>query len=139
MNLLTSLLTLGAWGAWGYIVLFIDPEVPLAPAAFYAAFFVALTLTFSRLLGGAVPAPGEGSAVSLVPNLGHAAVVTVLILFALWLQSLGMLTPLNGILLAITLLLIELGFFLSGGRQRPRARRRPRRVATSEAGLASEQ
>lgn len=139
MNLVTSLFTLGAWGAWGYTVVFIDPEVPLAPAAFYAALFLALTGTLSRLLGGSAPTQEERFIAPAVPNLGHAAVVSILILFALWLQSLGMLTPLNGTLLATTLLLIELGFFLSGGRRRPKARRRQRRAATPEPGLASEQ
>lgn len=138
MNLLASLLTLGAWGLWGYVVLFIDPEVPLAPAAFYATLFVALTGTLSRLLGGAPPEHEDRLMAPQVPNLGNAAAVNTLILFALWLQSLGMLTPLNGTLLAATLVLIELGFFLSGGRRRPRARRRPRRVATPEAGSAVE-
>ncbi len=138
MNLLGSLFTLAAWGLWGYIVLFIDPDVTLAPVGFYAALFVALTGTLSRLLGGAPQAHEEGLAAPLVPNLGQAAAVSTLILFALWLQSLGMLTPLNGTLLAVTLLLIELGFFLSGGRRRTKARRRPSRAAASGAGSAVE-
>ncbi|MHB0869716.1 MAG: hypothetical protein ACYC66_12160 [Chloroflexota bacterium] len=137
MNLLVSFLTLGAWAAWGYIVLFVNPEVPLAPAGFYAALFLALTGTLSRMLGGADPVQGEDAAAA--PNIGHAAVVSVLILFALWLQSLGMLTPLNGTLLAITFLLIELGFFLSGaGRRKARQRRRSRRAAIPESGSASD-
>ena len=139
MNLLVSLLTLAAWGLWGYTVLFVDPETPLAPAAFYGALFVALTGTLSRLLGGPSSPRGEEPSASDGLNLGHAAVVSTLILFALWLQSLGMLTPLNGILLASTFLLIELGFFLSGGRRRPRARRRPKRAPMPEAGSVSEQ
>ena len=139
MNLLVSVLTLTAWGLWGYVVLFVDPEMPLAPASFYAALFVALTGTLSRLLGGA-PAPRDSESVALhISNIGHAASVSTLILFALWLQSLGMLTSLNGTLLAATLLLIELGFFISGSRRRPRGRRRPKRGATAEAGSAVEQ
>lgn len=136
MNLLISFLTLCAWAAWGYVVLFVSPESLLAPVAFYAALFVALTGTLSRMLGGGAPAGDDEPEAR--PSLGHAAVVSILIVFALWLQSLRMLTPLNGTLLAVTFVLIELGFFLSGGRRKPRQRRRPRRAAIHEAGTASE-
>lgn len=139
MNLLTSLLALCAWALWGYTVLLVEPAVPMAPFAFYAALFVALTCTLARLSGG-----GGGALDGAVdatrpsaPGLGHAAIVSTLLLFALWLQSLRMLTPLNGTLLAAMFLFIELGFFLSGGRRRARGRR-PRRATTSEAGLAGE-
>ncbi len=138
MNLLASLFTLGAWALWGYIVLFVNPGASLAPAAFYAALFVALTGTLSRLLGGAPQPRDERFPSSVMPNLGHAAAISPILLFALWLQSLAMLTPLNGILLAATLLLIELGFFLTGGGRSSKSRRRPRRAATPEAGSAVE-
>ncbi len=139
VNLLTSVLTLCGWTLWGYIVLSVDPVVPTAPLAFYGALFVALTCTLGRLLGGPSSSDtGEGRP-SQVPSLGHAAIVSTLILFALWLQSLRMLTPLNGILLAAMFLFIELGFTLSGGgRRKPRARRRTGRVPAPGRGLAGE-
>ena len=117
--------------------MFIDPGAPLAPLAFYASLFVALTGTLSRLLVGA-PSPEDKQVGHPVANLGHAAAASALVLFALWLQSLGMLTSFNGSLLAATLILIEVGFFFSGGRRRPKATRRPRRSATREAGSSSE-
>ena len=137
MNLLVSLFTLAAWGLWGYIVLFIDPETPLAPLAFYASLFVALTGTLSRLLVGA-PSPQDKQVGHRVANLGHAAAASTLVLFALWLQSLGMLTSFNGSLLAATLILIEVGFFFGDGRRRAKTTRRQRRSATREAGSSSE-
>lgn len=138
VDLLISFLTIVGWASWGYVVLFVDPGAPLAPIAFYGTLFVALTCTLAQLLGGGGSGETEGTCAPSAPCLGHAAAVTTLMLFALWLQSLSMLTPLNGILLAATFLLIEVGFFLSGGRRRPRARRRPRRLPASEAGVAGE-
>ncbi|MGI5834992.1 MAG: hypothetical protein ACOX87_00700 [Chloroflexota bacterium] len=135
MNLLISLMTIAGWASWGYIVLFLDPEASLAPLAFYATLFVALTCTLAQLLGGA----REEDTSSSAPCLGHAAAVTTIILFALWLQSLRMLTPLNGILMVATFLLIELGFHLSGQRRRPRTRRRPRRQPVTDAAATGEQ
>lgn len=134
MNLVISLLSLGGWVVWGYTTLFVDPNVPLAPLAFYAALFVALTCTLARLMGGSRSGEsGHGS------NLGHASIVSMVLLFALWLQSLHMLTPLNGILLASMLAFIELGFFLSrGSRRGTEVRRRPRLTVVPTARTADE-
>ena len=139
MNLLVTLLTLAGWALWVDVVLTVDPGMPSAPIAFYGSLFVALTGTLSRLLSGSASRDDQEAVPSQIANLGHAAVVSVLILFALWLQSLGMLTALNGTLLAATLLLIELGYMLSGGRRKPRARRRSRRAASQGAGSTVEQ
>ena len=139
MNLFVSLMALAAWAAWGYTVLFVDPRIPMAPLVFYAALFLALTCTLALLMGAGGASEGGEPTQSAASNLGHAAVVSTLLLFALWLQSLRMLTPLSGILLAAMFLFIELGFLLSGAGRRPRARRRPRRSAVAEAGPAAEQ
>lgn len=138
MNLLVSFLTLCGWASWGYIVLFVDPGVPLAPLAFYGTLFVAVTCTLAQLLAGRAKGEVDTNGSSSAPNLGHAVALSTLLLFALWLQSLRMLMPLNVILLGATFLLIELGFFLGGSRRRPRARRRTRRQPASETGLAGE-
>jgi len=139
MNFLTSFLTLCGWAGWGYIVLFVDPGVPMAPLAFYGTLFVAITCTLAQLLGDkATTGEPDTSGSTSAPNLSHAVAISTLVLFALWLQSLRMLTPLNVILLAATFLLIELGFFLGRSRRRPRARHRPRRQPASETGLAGE-
>lgn len=138
MNLLTSLLTLLAWVFWGCTVFFVDPDVPPASVLFYGAFFVALTCTLARLMGGGTEAGTEWTPAGFGANLGHAAVVSTLLLFALWLQSLGMMTPLNGGFLVVTFFLVEVGFFFSNSSRKTRGRRRLRAVPTSETGLASE-
>jgi hypothetical protein len=134
VRIFISLVGLAAWGLWGYTVLFIEPGTLLAPIAFYLSLFVALTCTLSRVLGGA----GVNDGGSPPHNLGHGAIVSVLILFALWLQSLRMLTTLNAVLLAALFVFIELGFLLSRGQRLTRARRRPRRAAGPEAEIAGE-
>jgi hypothetical protein len=134
VRIFISLVGLAAWGFWGYTVLVIEPDLLLAPIAFYLSLFVALTCTLSRLLGGRDANDGG----SQPHNLGHGAIVSVLVLFALWLQSLRMLTTLNAVLLAALFVFIELGFFLSRGQRLPRARRRPRRAAGPEVEIVGE-
>jgi len=134
MSLFVSLLTVFGWASWGYVVLLVEPSAPVAPLAFYGTLFIALSCTLAQLLGDHA-SEGETSS---GPALGHGAAVTTVLLFALWLQSLSMLTPVNGILLAITFILIQMGFRLGRDRGRPRARRRPRRAPTIEAGVAAE-
>jgi len=134
MSLIVSLLTIFGWASWGYVVLLVEPSTPVAPLAFYATLFVALTCTLAQLLGGH-SSEGETNG---GPSLGHGAAVTTVLLFALWLQSLGMLTPINGILLAATFILIQMGFRLNRDRGRPKARRRPRRASAAEAGVTAE-
>lgn len=138
MNTLVSLLSLLAWGAWGYIVLYVDPTVPLAPLGFYAALFLALTCTIARLRAGAAVTDADGERLVPSPRIGHAASVTTVALFALWLQSLRMLTPMNATLLLTTLVIIELGFFLTRGRPKVRARRRARRTSPEPSADAAE-
>src|SRR5450756_1658557 len=59
MNLFTSFLTLVAWVLWGCTILFVDPDVTLAPVLFYGTLFIALTCTLARLMGGGVQAEKE--------------------------------------------------------------------------------
>lgn len=124
-KLVSLIVTAGGWALWAYTVLFLDPSIPMAPVVFYVTLFVALTGTLSSLLDGGGFRNDSDRGRS--PSLGHGAAVATLILFAMWLQSLRMLTPFSGGLLAATLFLIEAGFFLAGGRRRARQRRRPRR------------
>ncbi|HEX2924419.1 MAG TPA: hypothetical protein VHS28_10390 [Chloroflexota bacterium] len=140
MNLLTSLITLLAWIFWACTVLFVDPDIAVAPMLFYGTLFVALTCTLSRLMSGG-DADGAGqSVVSFSANLGNSAVVSTLLLFALWLQSLGMLTPLNGGLLAVSFFLVEVGFYFSGADRRAKRRHRLKSIPTPDTStrLASE-
>lgn len=132
MSLLVSVLGLAGGAIWGYTVLYVDPETPFAPLVFYCGLFLALTCTLARLLESPSYEDTDGAQVAARPGLGHAAALTTLLLFALWLQSLRMLTTINGILLLLTLFLTELGFRLSGGQQGPKAKRRLRRAAAPD-------
>src|SRR5450759_2075691 len=136
MNLFPSFLTLVAWVLWGCTILFVDPDVTLAPVLFYGTLFIALTCTLARLMGGGVQAEKERPTGGFGANFGNAAVVSTLLLFALWLQSMGTLTSLNGGLLAIAFLLVEVGFFFSSGGRKSRGRRRLRAMPAPETGPA---
>ena len=135
MSVLVSLLGLASWSLWGYTIIAVDPNFSLAPLAFYGSLFVALTCTIARLREAPAYEDREGNRVPARPALGHAASATILLLFALWLQSLRMLTSLNLILLGCALLFVEVGFVLTGRQHRSRRSRRPRRATTRPAPL----
>lgn len=130
MSLLVSIIGLVSWSFWGYTVITISPETPIAPLAFYGSLFVALTCTIARLR----EAPGyedrDGNKVGARPAVGHAAAATTLLLFALWLQSLRMLSSLNVMLLCSAMLFVEVGFVLTGRQHRSGRRTRPTRLAS---------
>lgn len=88
-----------AWTAWLLTVLSTPPTVPAAQAVFYGSLLAALT-TSGALLLAALQRPRERrrarSAMSFVP---HTLVASFLALFALWLQSLRMLSWPNALLL----------------------------------------
>lgn len=138
MSLLITVVGMAGWAVWGYTVAFLDPEAPFATFAFYGGLFVALTCTLARLLETPAYEDVDGAQVSAKPGLGHAWVLAALLLFALWLQSIRMLTQLNGVLLFATLFFIEVGFRLTGGRRRPQPKRRPRRMAAQDAAIGRE-
>jgi hypothetical protein len=137
MSFLVSLLGLVGWAIWGYTVLFVEPEAPFGSVAFFAGLMMALTCTLARLLESPGYEDVDGVRVSPKPALGHAAALSIMFLFALWLQSLRMLTTLNGALLALTVAMIELGFRLTE-RRGPRVRRRSGHSALSNGGRAGE-
>ncbi len=133
MSFFVSVLGIIGWAIWGYTVAFLDPDTPLAALAFYGGLFVGLTCMLARLLETPAYEDADGVHVAARPALGHAWVLATLLLFGLWLQSLRMLTQLNGILLFATLFFIELGFRLTGGRRRPQPKRRPKRMTVPDA------
>lgn len=134
MSLFTSILNLVALAAWLYVVLTVEPIGIPAQIAFFGPLFVAATCTLGQLFGREEPRERAERDTHWVPDLVHGAIVSTLLLFALWLQSLRMLTPFHVILFASMCLLIELGFFLSGSRPRTRPRRPPRRAAVPGTG-----
>lgn len=138
MSLLVSLLGLMGWAIWGYTVVYVDPQDQFARVAFYSGLFVALTCTLARLREAPGYLDASGLQIPPKPTLGHAAAVATLVTFALWLQSLRMLTALNGILLVLTLCLIEIGFRLSRGRRPSKPRRRTLRPVVSDSRSSGE-
>ena len=139
MSLLVSLLGLMAWCLWGYTVIFVDPESPMAPLAFYAALFVALTCTIARLREAPSYEGRDGVRVPARPALGHAASATTILLFALWLQSLRMLSSLNVILLVFAMAFVEVGFILTGRQHRAKRSRRLKRATAAGPAVSPEQ
>ncbi len=104
-----ALVALSAWGGLGWLVLTIPPARPFAVAAFYVFAFTALASTAACVawLGfGSRPRPGgRGSPAGYV---GHAMLFAAIALFALWLQSLRMLTPVVALLLLGLYVFLEL-------------------------------
>lgn len=98
-------LALGGWAVVAYVVLAL-PITPTTQGMFYAGGFVALAGTWASLqtlyhTRRGTPAPG---AVTLLTGGTRFALVAE---FALWLQSLRMLTPAYAILLAASYGLLE--------------------------------
>ena len=107
--LLMALIGLGAWGGLGWVVLTIPPSQPFALVVVYVFAFTAITAT-TALLAWAVfgwRAP-RGRLHSPAGYVGHAALLAAIALFALWLQSLRMLTPVVGALLVGLYAFLEL-------------------------------
>ncbi|MBI4493734.1 MAG: hypothetical protein HY690_13160 [Chloroflexi bacterium] len=90
----------GSWAALYWLVSTYPPSQPLALAGFYALLFLALATTVTLVAWSLWPAASEEE-VRRPPlrYLSHGMLFSSLALFALWLQSLRMLTPLNATLL----------------------------------------
>jgi hypothetical protein len=105
------------WGAWLLTVLGVPPSAPGAQGAFYGSLLLALSASgtialaiASRRRAGRRAARGTGF------FLPHATLVAFLLLFALWLQSLRMLTWPNALLLAGLFVLVEGAYSLASRR-----------------------
>jgi len=112
-SLLVAALTLAtgalAWGGLGWLVLNIPPSRPLAVWAAYAFGFVAITATTSVLVWLVRrPRTDDGELKSPVGYLGHAMLLAVIVLFAVWLQALRTLTPIVALLLLGLYAVLEL-------------------------------
>lgn len=98
---------LAAWGGLSWLVTTIPPSRPLAVAAAYVFAFTAITAS-AALLAWLVLRPRleQGRLRSPAGYLAHAMLLAIIVLFAVWLQSLRTLTPM------VVLLLIGLYTFL---------------------------
>ena len=96
-----------AWGGLGWMVLNIPPSRPFAQVGTYVFAFTAITAT-GALLAWLILRPRleQGRLRSPAGYLAHSMLLALIALFALWLQSLRVLTP------TVALLLVGLYTFL---------------------------
>jgi hypothetical protein len=101
--------SLGAWGGLGWLITSEPPDDPLALAEAYGLAFVAITCTASLAAWVALrPRLPTGRLASPLGYVWHAMLLAVITLFALWLQSLRMLSPLVAVLLVGLYAFLEL-------------------------------
>ena len=103
-GLLVALITLGAagaaWGGLGWLLTNVPPSRPLAVLAAYVFAFAAITSTAAFLAWLALrPRLDEGRLRSPAGYLAHSMLLAVIVLFAVWLQTLRTLTPIAAALL----------------------------------------
>ena len=106
-GVVTALLTLGAavaaWGGLGWLLTNVPPSRPLAVLAAYVFAFAALTSTCALLAWVVQLRPGraepEQRRRSPAHYLAHSMLLAIIVLFAVWLQTLRTLTPLAAVLL----------------------------------------
>ncbi len=100
---------LAAWASLGWLIVGVPPSRPFARVAFYL-------LAFAGMTGAAALAAwlvlgrqrGIGRHRSPADYLGHAMLLAAIVSFALWLQSLRMLTALVALLLVGLYVFLEL-------------------------------
>ncbi len=102
-----ALAAVAAWGGLAWLVATVPPTRPFALVVLYLFAFTGITST-AALAAWAVlkPRAPQGRLESPAGYVGHAVLLALIALFALWLQSLRMLTP------TVALLLIGLYTFL---------------------------
>jgi hypothetical protein len=103
-GVLTALLTLcsaaAAWGGLGWLLTNVPPSRPLAVLAAYVFAFAAITSTASFGAWLALrPRLETGRLRSPAGYLAHSMLLAIIILFAIWLQTLRTLTPIVVVLL----------------------------------------
>src|SRR3979490_1122300 len=103
-GLVVAALTLAAsgaaWGGLGWLMTNVPPSRPLAVLAAYVFAFAALTSSGAPLAWlGRRPPLDEGRLRSPAGYLAHSMLLAVIVLFAVWLQTLRTLTPIAAMLL----------------------------------------
>jgi hypothetical protein len=93
-----------AWGGLSSLIVNVPPSRPLAVLAAYAFAFAAITST-GALLGWLAFGRRERSPASYV---AHSMLLAIILLFAVWLQSMRTLTPIVVILLIGLYVFLEL-------------------------------
>ncbi len=106
---LTLLAAGAAWGGLGWLLGNVPPTRPLAVLAAYVFAFAAITSS-GALLAWVVLRPrlDQGRLRSPAGYLAHSMLLAVIVLFAVWLQSLRTLTPIVAALLIGLYAILEL-------------------------------
>jgi hypothetical protein len=112
-GLLVAALTLlaagAAWGGLAWLMTNVPPSRPLAVLAAYVFAFAAITSTGAVLAWLALrPRADQGRLRSPAGYLAHSMLLAVLVLFAVWLQTLRTLTPIVAMLLIGLYAILEL-------------------------------
>ena|ERR671934_2734285 len=98
-----------AWGGLAWLLTNVPPTRPLAVLAGYVFAFAGLTSTGALLAWLASrPRSDDGRLKSAAVYLAHAMLLSVILLFGLWLQALRSLTPIVGLLLVGLYATVEL-------------------------------
>jgi len=103
-SLLVAGLTLAAaalaWGGLGWLILSVPPSRPLSILAAYVLAFVGVTATGALILWLLRrPRTDEGRLKSPAGYVSHSMLLAIIVLFAMWLQTLRTLTPIVALLL----------------------------------------
>jgi hypothetical protein len=117
-----------AWGGLGWMILNIAPTRPFALLGGYVFAFTAITASGAVIAWLALrPRLEQGRLRSPAGYLAHSMLLAVIALFALWLQSLRVLTPIVAILLVGLYTFLELAvlFGTRGSVELPVRRPRP--------------
>jgi hypothetical protein len=106
---LTFVAAAAAWGGLGWLFTNIAPTRPLAVLAAYVFAFAAITSSATLLIWLALrPRADDGRLRSPAGYLPHSMLLGVIVLFALWLQTLRTLTPIAVLLLVGLYAVLEL-------------------------------
>ncbi|SRR6266704_3709298 len=106
---LTLVAAVAAWGGLGWLLWNIAPARPLSLLAAYVFAFAAITSTATLGLWLVRrPRSDDGRLKSPAGYLGHAMLLSIILLFGLWLQALRMLTPIVALLLVGLYAVLEL-------------------------------
>ena len=98
-----------AWAGVGWLVLNISPTQPFAQLGVYVFAFTAITATAAVVAWLLLrPRHEEGRLRSPAGYLAHSMLLALIALFALWLQSMRVLTPIVAILLVGLYTFLEL-------------------------------
>ncbi|HLI27776.1 MAG TPA: hypothetical protein VKZ60_11930 [Chloroflexota bacterium] len=100
-------LALLSWAVWWLTVLSTPPTVPAAQGVFYGSLLVALTSSGALLLAALQRPRDRRRARSVAFFIPHTLTASFLALFALWLQSLRMLSWPNALLLFALFVIFE--------------------------------